>query len=81
MPLRGITRQRLQLSRHPCWMNDGTMALTTPRLRLVAATPAIVVAELEGHERLAELLAATLLPDSMSLTDNRPLAELASARL
>jgi hypothetical protein len=48
---------------HSRWMNDGTPALTTSRLRLVPATRAIVDAELEGHERLAEVLAAVLPPD------------------
>lgn len=44
-------------------MADDTTALTTLRLRLVPATSAMIEAELEGHERLEEVLAAKLAPD------------------
>jgi ribosomal-protein-alanine N-acetyltransferase len=44
-------------------MNEKTKTLTTSRLRLVPATPAIVDAELESRERLADVLDVTLAPD------------------
>jgi hypothetical protein len=44
-------------------MNDATTALTTSRLRLVPATGAIIDAQFEGHDQLAEVLAATVPPD------------------
>jgi RimJ/RimL family protein N-acetyltransferase len=37
--------------------------LTTPRLRLLAATPAMISAELEDRDRLATLLEAVIPPD------------------
>lgn len=46
-------------------MNEGTgtITLSTPRLRVVAATPALVNAELDGHHRLAVLLEAEVPSD------------------
>ena len=44
-------------------MSDGRTELTTARSRLIPATPAILDAELEGHARLAQALAASLPPD------------------
>lgn len=37
-------------------MSDGTVALTTPRLRLVPATGALIAAELDGLAKLGALL-------------------------
>jgi RimJ/RimL family protein N-acetyltransferase len=46
-------------------MSDGTEAITllTPRLRLGSATPALVSAELDGHDRLAAAVHAVVPPD------------------
>ncbi len=41
----------------------GPITLSTPRLRVVSATPVLVDAELDGHHRLAALLEAVILSD------------------
>jgi hypothetical protein len=44
-------------------MTDGDSALVTARLRLVSATGAMITAELEHPDRLAEVLGAELALD------------------
>jgi [ribosomal protein S5]-alanine N-acetyltransferase len=44
-------------------MSDAASALTTPRLRLIPATPATIAAELAGREALATVLDAEIPPD------------------
>jgi hypothetical protein len=49
--------------RHALLMTDGPALLTTPRLRLVPATSALITAELGGVNRLKEVLDTDLPPD------------------
>jgi hypothetical protein len=49
--------------RHASRMTNGPTVLTRSRLRLVPATSAMIGAELDGLERLAETLDATVPPD------------------
>ena len=44
-------------------MTDAAAALTTPRLRLVPATVALITAELEGADQLAGVIDADVPPD------------------
>lgn len=48
---------------HAVVMTDGTVALTTPRLRLVPATGALIAAELDGLSKLASFLNADIPSD------------------